>query len=86
MEVRMRERYIPAMIMLLAGTITSIINILNKVELVSGLKRLLLVLILFYILGLIAKGIINKALAAKKKQTDEETTEGKEEQTDHKNT
>ncbi len=69
----MKERYIPAFIMLIAGAITSIINIMNKVEVITGLKRLLLVIIIFYILGLIAKVIIKKAFTInpKKEETEE---------------
>jgi fructose-specific phosphotransferase system IIC component len=58
----MRERYIPAFIMLLAGAITSIFNIVNHVPVYDALKRLLIVLIIFYILGLIVKGIIVKLI------------------------
>ncbi len=58
----MKERYIPALIMLIAGAITSILNIVNKVETAEGLKRLLLVLFLFYIAGLVVKGIIVKTV------------------------
>lgn len=65
----MRERYIAPAIMLVAGVITSIINIINKVELVDNLKRLLIVLIVFYILGKIATKIIVKAIQIK---TDED--------------
>ena len=81
----MRERYIPALVMLLAGAVTSIINIVNKVKVFDGLKRLLIVLVLFYIVGLIIKAIIvNTIINAPKKgeelqqesdETDEE--EGK---------
>ena len=62
MEVFVRERYIPAFIMLVAGAITSLINIVSKVELLTGLKRLLIVIIIFYVIGLIVKAIIHWAL------------------------
>ena len=74
----MRERYIPAFIMLLAGAITSVINIMNKVEMITGLKRLLIVIILFYFLGLVAKAVINRTLSIK--QNTEETQENQEEE------
>jgi hypothetical protein len=54
----MRERYIPALVMLLAGVITSVLNIVNEVVVEDGLKRLLLVLVLFYFVGLVIKAII----------------------------
>jgi hypothetical protein len=57
----MRERYIAPAIMLAAGAITSVFNIVNEVNFLEGLKRLLLVLILFYILGKVATIIISKA-------------------------
>lgn len=54
----MQDRYIPALTTLIAGAATSIINFMNKVEFFTGLKRLLLVLIIFYIIGLVARAII----------------------------
>jgi hypothetical protein len=54
----MRERYIPALVMLLAGGITSVLNIVNEVIVEDGLKRLLLVLVIFYFVGLVIKAII----------------------------
>jgi hypothetical protein len=61
----MRSKYIPAVIMLAAGAVTSILNIINKVDRVAGLQRLLVVLIIFYILGMIAKAILLKAIEKK---------------------
>lgn len=80
----MKERYIPAFIMLIAGAITSIINIVNKVELVDGLKRLLLVIVIFYFVGLITKLIINVALTkfAKKDKPEENQEEKQPEEKD----
>jgi hypothetical protein len=46
----MQKKYIPALVMLIAGGATSIINIYKKVELLTSLKRLLLVLVIFYII------------------------------------
>jgi large-conductance mechanosensitive channel len=77
----LRERYIPAFITLLAGAVTSIINIVNKVELVTGLKRLLLVIIVFYFIGLIVKAVIKVALTKfAKKEEAEENPEDKPEE------
>ncbi|MGF7144746.1 flagellar biosynthesis/type III secretory pathway M-ring protein FliF/YscJ [Anaerotaenia torta] len=77
----MKERYIPALIMLIAGAITSILNIVNKVETAEGLKRLLLVLFLFYIAGLVVKAIIVKTVinAPGKEEAATEAAEGEEE-------
>lgn len=80
----MRVRYIPALIMLVAGAITSILNIVNKVEPVSGLKRLLLILIIFFIFGLIVRAIILKITVKKAKDEEmdveeiQEQSEGEE--------
>ncbi len=67
----MRERYIPAIVMLLAGAITSIINIVNKVKVNDGLLRLLLVLVIFYFVGLIIKAIIVRTVINAPKKGDE---------------
>lgn len=61
----MNLRYIPALIMLIAGAITSILNIYNKVELLASLRSLLFVLVIFYIIGLIVKAVIKKAMTLK---------------------
>lgn len=71
----MRERYIPALVMLLAGAITSIINIVNKVNVNIGLGRLLIVLILFYFVGIIIKAIIVRTIINAPKKGDELTEE-----------
>jgi hypothetical protein len=78
MEVKLRERYIPAFIMLVAGAITSIINIINKVDKITGLKRLLIVIIVFYMIGTLAKAIIKRAFKNMSKQ--EETQDNQEEE------
>jgi len=78
--IQLRERYIPPFIMLLAGAIASIYNIVNKTEVLTALKTLLIVLIIFYIIGLIVKAIYLHAVvkAAKKNKDgqDESKTEG----------
>lgn len=66
----MKDRYIPAMIMLCAGAVTCILDIYNKVELVTSLKRLLLVMFIFYIIGLIARAIIVKTITMKPKENE----------------
>ncbi|MGB8452122.1 MAG: hypothetical protein WCD89_07290 [Anaerocolumna sp.] len=84
----MRERYIAPAIMLVAGAITSILNIVNGIEFLKGLERLLLVLIIFYLLGKIAAKVIKKATTSAGKKTSqtekmietEETIETEEEQ------
>lgn len=76
----MRERYIPAFIVLIAAAITSIINVIHSVNVLTGLIRLLLVIIIFYFIGLIAKAIIRKAFTERPKK--EESEEDQEDQED----
>lgn len=71
----MWTHYLPALIMLIAGAITSIIDIINKVELVTSLKKLLVVLIIFYILGLITRAIVEKTLEERHKIEEENSEE-----------
>ncbi|HCA69226.1 MAG TPA: hypothetical protein DEP17_02060 [Lachnospiraceae bacterium] len=85
----MRLKYLPALIMLIAGAIISIINIIHKVETFTALKRLLLVLVLFYILGLTAKALLEKALLEKpmeeqKEEDGEETSQNPQEKEEEK--
>jgi hypothetical protein len=68
----MKERYIAPAIMLVAGAITSILNIVNGIEFLKGLERLLIVLIIFYIIGKIAAKVIKKVTNMAKKSSDEE--------------
>lgn len=63
----MRDRYIPPLITLTAGAVTCIFDIYRKADLLDSLKRLLLVLIIFYIIGLIAMAVIRKTLEPKNK-------------------
>lgn len=78
----MRDRYIPALITLLAGAITCIIDIYRKAELLPSLKRLLVVLIIFYIIGLISRAIIRKVLEPKLESSDNEIGDNPEDATD----
>lgn len=71
----MQTRYIPAFVMLIAGAITGIISILKKFEFLYTLEILLIVLILFYIVGILAKKIIEKTLKAIVKDDIESDTE-----------
>lgn len=56
----MRTNYVPAIIMLLAGLVDCIMSIYYKLDLFSFTKRLLLVLVIFYILGIVIKIVIDK--------------------------
>lgn len=56
----MRNRYIPAFTMLSAGAIVSIFCIIKKMDVLYSLKLLLAMLIVFYLIGLVAKKVIGK--------------------------
>lgn len=71
----MRTKYIPAIIMLTAGAFVSIISLIMKFELLYTLELLLVVLIVFYILGIIAKVIIVKTITQSPKVEDDEESE-----------
>lgn len=58
----MRTRYIPAGIMLTAGAVTCIISIVKNEDIVKSLITLLVVLILFYVIGLVARFFVEKIL------------------------
>lgn len=78
----MRTRYIPAGVMLLAGAVTCIVSIVQKQESVTALKTLLVVLILFYIIGLVTKFFIEKILRDFKEQKIQVSEENLEEDSD----
>lgn len=71
----MKTRFIPALVALLAATAVSIINIVNKTELIPGLRNLLITTLGFYILGSIGKSIINHAIYKKKTEDQSEITD-----------
>ena len=79
----MRDRYIPAFIMLIAGAITCIFDIYHKTDLLTSLKKLLIVLIIFYMLGKIARAIINKALIPKPNNNEDETEDTTEDNSEN---
>jgi len=58
----MKTRFIPALITLIAAACVSIRNVITKVEPKEGLKVLLITIIVFYIVGLIAKSVITRSL------------------------
>lgn len=63
----MQVRYIPAFIVLMAAAITSVINIVINIDILTGLKRLLIVIIIFYIIGLITRTVITNIITPKQK-------------------
>ena len=68
----MKTKNIPSIIMLLAGAITSIITYFNAYTVRRMLFTLLVVLVIFYILGLIVKGIMDYFISVKEDKKDDE--------------
>lgn len=58
----MKLEFIPKFITLLAGAIVCIITIVNDMDTVYSLELLLATLVIFYIMGVIAKKIIQKVI------------------------
>ena len=56
----MKYKNLPAIIMLSAGAVTSIICIINKFNFLNTLKVILIVLLIFYVIGLIANRFISR--------------------------
>lgn len=61
----MRTKFIPIIIMLSAGFVSCVITILNKYEVSDSLLIVLLTLVEFYIIGYIARKILEKVLKPK---------------------
>lgn len=76
----MKTKQVPAIVMLTAGFVTCVISIMQHMEFGRFLKILLLVLICFYILGCVAKVILDKNFAPMQEEEEEQeqTEEGKE--------
>ena len=58
----MKIDFIPKFVMLLAGAIICIISIVNDMDTTYSLELLLGTLVVFYIIGLIAKKLIQKVI------------------------
>ncbi|WP_310602595.1 hypothetical protein [Anaerosporobacter sp.] len=76
----MRARYIPSIVMLLAGTIACAFCLINSYSVLLTLEILLGVLIIFYIIGLIARNLIIKIITTDLEQPEDMdvATEGEE--------
>lgn len=68
----MKTKPIPAIIMLVAGVIACAAGIIGQMELLDFTKMLLIVLVVFYIFGCVAKLIIDRNF----KEMEEDTTDG----------
>ena len=70
-----RTKYIPSIISLSGGLLACIITMINPYETYEMFLIILVALIVFYIVGSIARMIINKILFITKVEEDDETTE-----------
>ena len=55
----MKTKQVPAMIMLIAGLVVSIVAVITHMETMQFLKILVIVLIVFYIAGCVVKVILD---------------------------
>lgn len=80
---KMRHKLLPEITMLTAGVITCVIALMKRMDTVRALTTLLIVMIGFYIIGLIAKMVLNKVFfaehAVEEENLDEEQDIQKEE-------
>lgn len=77
----MKTEFIPKFVMLLAGAIVCIISIVRDMDVTYSLEVLLATLIIFYLIGCIAKKIIEKVKTSNRfirQQRDEEIQEAQE--------
>lgn len=68
-------RSVPAIITLLAGFVTCVLMIINKITIVTYLWTLALVMVGFYLVGLGLRVILNKVFEDKKDDNDKDTDE-----------
>lgn len=79
-----RFKYIPSIVMLLAGFIACITTIVNKYDIIETLIIILVVLVSFYIVGLIIRALFNKFIIVEVIEVikeSEEAVEGEEDET-----
>ena len=57
-----RFKYIPSIVMLLAGFISCIVTMVCKYEILEALIVILVTLIIFYIIGIVIKALFNRFL------------------------
>ncbi len=69
----MKTKYIPAITTLFAAFVICIVTILNDYDALTMMKLLLAVIVVFYILGIIIRIIMNKILAPRPVKTLNET-------------
>lgn len=75
----MKTKQVPVVITLIAGLCTCILGFITHMETTRFVWTLLVVLVIFYILGCVAKLVLDKNF---KEETEEEATEKAEEESD----
>lgn len=73
-----RFKYIPSIVMLLAGFIACIVTIIYKYQILEALIVILATLIIFYIIGIVIKALFNRFLIDKEIADEETETSDKE--------
>jgi uncharacterized membrane protein YqjE len=72
-------RLLPIIVMLIAGLITCIISFLKQYDNTYALTTLFVVLVIFYMLGLIARTVIIKVCFSEKEESELEENEENDE-------
>lgn len=73
-------RNLPAIMTLLAGFITSIIAIICRFSLVRTLWTLVVIMVVFFIIGMVVRIVLDKSLILPEPEKEEEKETGEEEQ------
>lgn len=75
----MKSKFLPPLVMLLAGFVCSILSLQQRVDLMTFTTRLLSVLFIFYVIGGAMKLVLDKALNV---MADKDTNENESEKAD----
>lgn len=75
----MKSKFLPPLVMLLAGFVCSILSLQQRVDLMTFTTRLLSVLVIFYVIGGAMKLVLDKALNV---MADKDTNENESEKAD----
>lgn len=78
----MKTKQIPAVVMLLAGLILCIVGYIKQLELGEFLQLLLTGMIIFYIIGEIAKAVLDPFFREDEKNEEEESQDEDSEETE----
>ncbi len=82
----MKTKDVPAIVMLLAGGIYCVIGILYRIPLMDFMVQLLIVLLIFWMLGGIAKSVLDHFMGEIEEKTEEEEEDEETEESDEKET